>query len=263
MLHVSDPVGFGFDVAAALFAGILGCIAFGRWIGKRALVNYGEAGSQSIGSLEAAVFALMGLLIAFTFSGALERFDVRRTQVVTEANVIGTAWLRLDLLPAEEQPKIREAFRAYVDSRIATYSKLPDVEAALAELARSHALQSDIWRLAVAAATRPQNRPGTEGQVLATLNEMFDVATTRFAATQMHPPPIVYAMLMGLALAAALLAGYRSAGEKAIDWMHQLSFAAIVSLTVYVILDIEYPRLGLVRMDKIDQLLVNVRAGMK
>jgi hypothetical protein len=92
---------------------------------------------------------------------------------------------------------------------------------------------------------------------------MFDITTVRFAATQMHPPVIIYAMLIGLALASALLAGYQSAGEKAYDWLHQLGFAGIVAFTVYVILDIEYPRLGFVRIDAIDQILVNVRQGMK
>jgi hypothetical protein len=99
--------------------------------------------------------------------------------------------------------------------------------------------------------------------LLPALNQMFDITTVRIAATQMHPPLIIYAMLVALALAAALLAGYQSAHEKAIDWTHQLGFATIVALTVYVILDLEHPRLGLIRMDAIDQVLVNVRAGMK
>jgi hypothetical protein len=79
----------------------------------------------------------------------------------------------------------------------------------------------------------------------------------------MHPPTIVYLMLLGLALASALLAGYQSAGQQRIDWVHGIGFAAIVAFTVYVILDIEYPRLGWVRLDAIDQVLVDVRAGMK
>jgi len=70
-------------------------------------------------------------------------------------------------------------------------------------------------------------------------------------------------MLIGLALASALLAGYQTAGEKAYDWLHQLGFAGIVALTVYVILDVEYPRLGFVRLDAIDQVIVSVRQGMK
>ena len=263
MLTITNPAAVGPGIALALFVGILLCLHLGRWIGKHTLSSYGDPGSQAIGSLEAAVFALMGLLIAFTFSGALERFDVRRAQVVTEANAIGTAYLRVDLLPADAQPQLRELFRHYVDSRIATYRSLPDLGAAQAELLRSRALQGEIWALAVAAATRPGSRPGTEGLVLSALNEMFDITTTRVAATQMHPPAIIYGMLMGLALAAAILAGYRSAGDKAIDWMHQVSFAVVVALTLYVILEIEYPRLGLVRLDAIDQMIVDIRAGMK
>ena len=95
------------------------------------------------------------------------------------------------------------------------------------------------------------------------LNQMFDITTVRVAATQMHPPTVVYAMLVGLALAAALLAGYQSAAERTRDWVHQIGFAFIVAFTVYVILDIEYPRLGWVRMDAIDQVLASVRAAMR
>jgi hypothetical protein len=69
-------------------------------------------------------------------------------------------------------------------------------------------------------------------------------------------------MLIGLALISALLAGYQSAAESVHDWMHWFGFAIIIAFTVYVILDIEYPRLGWVRLDALDQILVNVRAGM-
>ena len=95
------------------------------------------------------------------------------------------------------------------------------------------------------------------------LNQMFDITTVRVVATQIHAPLIIYAMLIALALASALLAGYQSAGEKDYDWVHKIAFAGVVAFTVYVILDIEYPRLGWVRLDAIDQVLVNVRAGMK
>ena len=69
--------------------------------------------------------------------------------------------------------------------------------------------------------------------------------------------------LRRLALAAALLAAYQTAGEKDYDWVHKLGFAAMVALTVYVIFEIEYPRLGLVRIDAIDRVLVDVREGMR
>jgi len=261
-LEIANPVVFGSLIGIGIFAGVLLSLRAGRMLGERAISRHGSIGS-TIGSLEAAVFALLGLLIAFTFSGALTRFDGRRAQVVQEANTIGTAWLRIDLLPAAAQPKLREAFKAYVDSRIATYRKLPDVKAAQAELAHSEVLQQDIWNQAIAAAKLPGAGPAATVLVIPALNDMFDITTTRIAATQMHPPAIIYAMLIALSLVAGLLAGYQSAGEKGYAWIHKIAFATIVALTVYVILDIEYPRLGFVRIDAIDHLLVEVRAGMK
>jgi hypothetical protein len=261
-LELVNPVLIGGTVAITLFFGVLVALRIGRAIGDRAIARYGSIGS-TIGSLEAAVFALLGLMIAFTFSGALTRFDTRRAQVVQEANAIGTAWMRLDLVPAAAQPKLRDTFRAYVDTRIATYRKLPDLRAALTEVERSKQLQGEIWAQAVDALQLPKARADAAILLLPALNEMFDVTTTRLAATQLHPPLIIYAMLIGLAIAAALLAGYQSAGEKGYAWIHKIAFATIVALTVYVIFEIEYPRLGLVRIDGIDHLLVDVRAGMK
>jgi len=261
-LEVIDPIVFGSVIAIGIFAGVLVSLRAGRVLGERAISRHGSIGS-TIGSLEAAVFALLGLLIAFTFSGALTRFDARRAQVVQEANAIGTAWLRVDLLPAAAQPKLRETFKAYVDSRIATYRKLPDLKAAKDELAHSQDLQQEIWAQAVAAVRLPKARPEAELLMIPALNDMFDITTTRVAATQLHPPGIIYGMLVALSLVAGLLAGYQSAGEKGYAWIHKIAFATIVALTVYVILDIEYPRLGFVRIDAIDHLLVDVRAGMK
>src|ERR1051326_3697666 len=133
MLGLIDPAVIGGTLAVVLFVGIIAALAAGRWIGKRPIARYGPSAAPALGSLETAVFALLGLMIAFTFSGALTRFDSRRAQAVEEANAIGTAYLRVDLLPASEQPKIREKFRQYVDARIATYKALPDVAAARRE----------------------------------------------------------------------------------------------------------------------------------
>src|SRR4051812_42876968 len=121
MLEIINPAVIGGILAVVLFVGILAALALGRWIGKRTIARYGPSALPSTGSLETAVFALLGLIIAFTFSGALSRFDTRRAQVVDEANAMGTAYLRIDLVPANAQPKLREAFRNYVDARIKTY----------------------------------------------------------------------------------------------------------------------------------------------
>ena len=261
-MQIVDPVYVGGGIAVALFVGILLCLEIGRWVGRVAITRYGPAAHPDSGSLETAVFALMGLLIAFTFSGALNRFDLRRAQVVDEANAVGTAWLRIDLLPAPAQPELRQTFRDYLDARVATYRKLPDLGAARDELARSQELQDDIWAQAVAAARLPDARSPAEMLLLPALNQMFDITGTRTAATRMHPPTIIYVMLICLALMAAMLSGYQSAAKPVHDWIHQIGFAAIMAFTVYVILDLEYPRMGWIRLDAIDELLVQVRARL-
>jgi hypothetical protein len=260
--EIIDLALIGACVAALIFFGILLSLKLGRWLGRRD--DGGDAAAhRGIGSLEGTVFALLGLLVAFTFAGALARFDVRRAQAVDEANAIDTAWMRVDVLPLEAQPKLRESFRRYVDSRIATDRKLPNVAEARQELERSQQLQGEIWARAVAATSMPGVRPGADLVLLPALNQMFDITTIRVTATQMHPPLIIYVMLTGFALVAALLAGYQTAAEEERDRIHRVGFATIMAFTVYVILDLEYPRLGFVRIDAIDKVLMDVRDGMK
>jgi hypothetical protein len=262
LLQIVDASIVGGAVTAGLFIGILLLLELGRWLGARALARGGAAGLAGSEALQTAVFALLGLMIAFTFSGALNRFDTRRAQAVDEANAMGTAYLRIALLPASAQPALRELIRSYADARIATYGKLPDVAAAQAEVGRSQQLQNEIWKHAVAAVALPDATAGTNLLMMPALNEMFDLATTRLAATQMHPPMVIYAMLVGLALASALLAGYHAAGDRAHGWLHQVGFAAIIAFTVYINIDLEFPRLGWIRLDAIDQVLVAARASM-
>jgi hypothetical protein len=256
---------FVYDIAmlaGGLFGGMLILQETGRRLGLRRLALDSEAVRAGFGVVEGAIFALMGLLIAFTFSGAASRFDTRRQLVVEQANAIGTAYLRLDLLPASAQSALRESFRQYLEARLDVYRKLPDIVAAKQALTHATQLQGQIWSQAVVACQEaPQ--PATM-LLLPALNAMIDITTTRTVATQIHPPMVVFAMLSVLALASSLFAGYNMAGGRPGSyWIHMLVFAAIMAVTVYVILDLEYPRFGLIRVDAIDQVLVDLRGSMK
>jgi hypothetical protein len=246
-----------------LFFSMLLLLDIGRRVGVRRLASDPEGARTGTGTVDGAVFALLGLLIAFTFSGAASRFDARRALIVEEANNIGTAYLRLDLLPASAQPALRDSFRRYVESRLEVYRKLPDLEAVKVELARSTQLQGDIWSQAVAAGRLEGAPPAATILLLPALNQMIDITTTRTMATQMHPPVVIFVLLFGLALASALLAGYGMAGGKSRNWIHMLGFAAVMAVATNVTLDIEYPRLGLIRVDAFDQVLVDVRDSMQ
>jgi hypothetical protein len=256
-----EPGRISIVFAVGLFLGMVGLLELGRGLGRRRLGQGEEGARAGLGAVEGAVFALMGLLIAFTFSGAAVRFDSRRQLIVEEANAIGTAWLRLDLLPSGAQPALRDSFRRYLDSRLAAYAKLPDIRAAREELGRANALQGEIWQRATAA-MREGATPLTV-QLIPALNQMFDIASTRTAAVQIHPPIIIFVMLGVLALMSSLLAGYAMAAGKLRSWIHMIGFALILATTVYVILDLEFPRLGLIRVDEMDQVLVELRESMK
>jgi hypothetical protein len=249
--------------AFALFVGMLILLNVGRRIGARHLASDPKGARTGTGTIEAAVFALLGLLIAFTFSGAVSRFDHRRHLIVEEANAIGTAYLRLDLLPTGAQPALRETFRQYVNSRLETYRKLPDIEASKAEHSKSIKLQEAIWTNAAAASQSQEASPAAPMLLLPALNQMIDITTTRAMALELHPPLIIFGMLFLVALASALLAGYAMAGGKDRKWLHVFGFALVIGITVYVILDIEFPRAGLIRVDAFDHALTDLLKSMK
>ena len=245
-----------------LFLGMLLFLEVGRRIGLRRSAP-AAAGTAAEGRVvEGAVFGLLGLLVAFTFSGAAARFDTRRQLIVEETNAIGTAYLRLDLLPTAAQPALRERFRQYVEARLEAYRRLPDIAAAQAEETRATQLQGDIWRQAVAACQEAGVQAATM-LLLPALNAMINITTTRTLATSMHPPTNIFVMLFALALASSLLAGHAMAGSKSHTWLHMLGFTAVIALSVYVILDLEFPRLGLIRFGAFDQALVGLRESMK
>ncbi len=250
-------------VGSSLFIGMLLFYELGRRIGRARQRQGAEDPAKGAGAAEAAVFGLMGLLIAFTFSGAAERFEARRHLITQEANAIGTAWLRLDLLPAANQGPLRQAFRHYTELRSTAYRHGKQSALQQQEQATTTALQNRIWQQALAASQHPLAAPQAAMLLLPALNEMFDITTTRAMASQNHPPLVVYLLLGFLVLVGALLIGFDTAANIHRSWLHIVVFAAIMALAVFVIVDLEYPRQGLIRVDAADQVLSSLRGSMK
>jgi len=252
-----------FLFAVLLFGGMLVMLEVGRrlGIGRRSKESEGERGS--LGAIEGAVFALFGLVVAFTFSGATSRFNEKRALIAVEANSIETAYLRLNLLPEEPRSELKELFRRYLDSRLETYRRLPNMEAASLEIIESKKIQREIWAKAVAATQLRGSHVDAGKLLLPALNNMIDITTTRTMALQTHPPNIVYALLFTLGLICSLLAGYRMANGQHRSWLHIMSFALITVIVAYVIIDVEYPRAGLIQIRGFDQSLIDVRVAMQ
>lgn len=243
----------------SLFLGMLVMLEIGRRAKARVLARDPQGSNEGVGALEGSIFGLLGLLIAFTFAGAASRYDERRELVVQEANLIGDVWARIDTLPPETQPALRDGMRRYLEARLETYRRLPDLPAAMVQLRRSNEIQDEIWRAAVAACAMPDGQRLTM-LVLPALDAAFDMTLVRTAAAMHHPPAVVFGMLIALALASALIAGY---GMKRRQWPYMIGFALTTAAAVYTILEIEFPRIGLIRVDAVDQLLEDVLAGMK
>ena len=247
----------------SLFLIMLLVLETGRRIGKRYYSM--EESDHHRGNrilVESAIYGLLGLLIAFTVSGAANRFDARRTLTVQEANAIGTAYLRLDLLPAAAQPELRRKFRRYAEARLAVFRLLPDFAASNAEAVRANELQRSIWNEVIAAL--PGVPQSATLMLLPALNEMFDITSSRAIAGQAHTPLVILCALAVLALFCCLLAGYGLAGENPLgSALRMIGFALVVTLAIFVILDLDYPRVGLIRLDYADQALIDVLAGMR
>lgn len=249
--------------ALLLLIGMLLFLEIGRRLGVRRRPKESEGERGGLGTVEGAVFALFGLMVAFTFSGAATRFNEKRMLIAEEVNCIETAYLRLHLLAHQAQPGLRELFRRYLDSRLETYRRLPNMPAAELEMAESKKIQEEVWTEAVAATRLPDSHPSSGLLLLPALNNMFDISTTRTMALQLHPPRIVYALLFGLGLICSLLAGFRMSSGQHRSWLHILGFTVLTVIIVYVMLDVEYPRIGLIHLETSDQFLVNLRDHMK
>jgi hypothetical protein len=260
-MRLATPTLF-FAFAMAFLIGMLVALEAGRRLGKRRLARDPEGARAGLGAVEGSLFGLFGLMLAFTFNGAAARFDNRRDLIVHEANAVGTGWARLDMLPASVRSHLKELFRRYLDARLEIYRQLPDIDAAKTALAKSIELQQEIWNAATTACRTEEGR-SVAMLVLPALNEMFDITTTRTAAVTHHPPMVIFLMLFVLSLSCSLLTGYGMASARERSWTHMIGFTLITAIAVYVIIDLEFPRLGFIRVDAADRLLIELRESMK
>jgi hypothetical protein len=254
MLDVLSAVWF----AACLFAGMLFSFALGGLVRSR----LNEPSDAGVGAINAAIFGLFGLLVAFTFSGAASRYDTHRQLTGEEAGHIGTAYLRLDLLAPEAQPPARELTRRYVDSRIEVYRALPDLEAARRQLASSNRLQAELWRMLVQATELPGGHRDAGKLLLPAAGAMFDIATKRTTVFLIHPPREIMYLLFGLGLLCAFLIGKELRVKGPSGLIHAFGYALITAAIVFYIVDLEYPWRGWIRADAYDRMLVDVRSSM-
>jgi hypothetical protein len=249
--------------AVLLFGAMILLQELGWRIGKRKRAARGDETNGGNALLDTAVFGLLGLLLGFTFSSAAGRFDHRRELVGRVVNASGTAWQRIDLLPPQSQDSVRAPFRRYLDALLASYTAT-NVEPVdyYREPPAAGQAAAETWSRAVKACLTPEGEQARM-LLLPALNDMFGAVENERLARRIHPPFVVFGTLGLTALAAALLAGIAAATAARRDWVHRIGVAATIALAVYVIVELEYPRLGLVQVDSMDQALGQLRATLK
>jgi hypothetical protein len=244
-------------MAVALFLALVVCVEIGYRLGAKRIKSTPNA-HEGFGAIEGAVFGLFGLLMSLSFFGAASRLDARRQLIVQEANAIASAYMRVDLLPSAEQAGVRRLFREYVNERV-RISEMSNEAAALAEMHNSANLQQAIWSSAISATK--EGVPGAALLVTA-LNQMVEIARTKAIAVQTHLPELVFEFLIAAALLSGVVAGFGMArGHR--NWLSVLAYASVVALTMYVTIDMEYPRAGLIRIGAADLALTALRDSIQ
>jgi hypothetical protein len=248
--------------AVAMFLAMVLCLQLGRRFAIKRVEKRGEAARTGVGVVDVAVYSLLSLLIGFVFSGAATRFDHRRELIVEEVGAISTAWQRIDVLPADRQGAIRDGVRRYLDIVIATYSYIPESTKERQGRSALALVTEDVWAKAVAACLHDSGEKARM-LLLPALNEMFDAADRHRLIRLLHPPWIIWVMLVVTALAASMFGGYSMGTRQAHNWFHVIGFAATISIALYVIVEMEFPRVGIVQMGAMDRAFVALRATMK
>ena len=244
-------------LSIAIFLGLLACLEIGYRNALRRAETERGATHEGISAIEAAVFGLLGLLLAFSLAGATGRLDARRDLIVKEVNTIETALLRVALLPEDSQRPIRQLFRDYVEARTGVYRYVHDEGTSNAHLARSLELQHEIWSRCLSEARLDPNG-GATLLLLPAINDMIDVTTARSIALGTHLPSLIFSLLVIVAFLSALLAGYAMARRQRRSWLHMVLYAGIIAVTIYTVLDLENPRIGLVRLDAADRAMTKL-----
>ncbi|MGE3848490.1 MAG: hypothetical protein AB7I01_16545 [Gammaproteobacteria bacterium] len=254
---------YGLDsraVAAALALTLLCALDVGYRFGRPRAATSSEALRSHIGVVEGSLLGLLALVLGFTFAVALQHFDARYQAVVTEANALGTTWLRSALLPEPARGELRALVLQYVDARIAeSHVTLAADDARKAALVRTDELVEALWA-ATARALAADDRVTTTGFFVQTLNDAIDAYGARNAALDHHVPEVVLWILFATFAVSAGVLGYGAGLAAHRPPLASVLLVLLMVVVSYLIVDLDRPRRGLVQVSQ--QPMLNLRASM-
>jgi hypothetical protein len=203
-----------------------------------------EEGREDFDSIMAAILTLLSLIVGFSFSMAVNRYDQRKNYEEAEANAIGTEYVRADLLPTADAAKVRALLRNYLDQRVLFYNtgdnrQLQQIEATTAQL------ETELWSVVQAPAVA-QPTP-VVALAVSGMNDVLDSQGRTQAAWLYRMPGEAWALMAVIAIFCNLMIGYgsRRAGAKGTLF---LVIPLVVSVSFLLIADIDSPRGGIIRV---------------
>ena len=219
---------------------------FGAWVRARFHVPEAEV-KENLTLVISATLTLLGLIIGFTFSMATTRYDQRRVYEEGEANAIGTEYVRADLLPSDSAAHVKQILRAYLDRRIAYYDE--DYGSLVTLDAGTVQLQGQLWKALLPQAAAQPN-PVT-ALVISGMNDVLNSQGYTQAAWWNRIPTTAWGLMIIIALFANALIGFAARRSKYGDLL-LLVLPLIVSISFFLVADIDSPRGGLIRVPPVD-----------
>jgi hypothetical protein len=226
----------------------LAVLAAAAWLGATRFARvrtHVDQHRDEFGVIQGATLTLLGLIIGFTFSMALNRYESRISLEEEEANAIGTEYLRADLLPASDAERVRALLRSYVEQRVLFYEarELDERERVDAETAR---LQAELWA-AVRAPALAQPSP-LSALAVSGMNDVLNSQGYTQAAWTNRIPPAAWVLMASIALFATLLVGIGIRTRRdGFAWV-LLVLPAVTATSFFLIADIDSPRQGTIRV---------------
>jgi hypothetical protein len=212
--------------------------------------------AAGIGPLEGALLGLFSLLLAFTFNQSANDYAAHRDLLVTESNAVETALWRADLYPDSVRQAFRRDFKDYLEARVAYYQAGTDEDVIREARKRSAEASGRIWERASRASLDPGNALRSS-QMLPAINSIIDAEARRDDARRRHIPDPILWLLFGLCVVGSFIVGYANSSRK-IDWVVLLSYSIMAIMTIYVILDLDRPRRGLIETSSAHQNMVRL-----
>jgi uncharacterized membrane protein (Fun14 family) len=236
-------------IALVLIGLLLLTIEMGYRLGDRVQPGLNDSAKSPVLAISGAIFGLLALLLGFTFSMSLGRFDQRKQLVVQEANAIGTTYLRSKLFPEPHRSDVASLLRSYVDARLDFYNLRDDHGQFRNVIERTEKLQDDLWSQVVSV-VKKDDRPVTTGLFIPALNEVIDLHAKRVAAMENHVPESVLLLLILVALLAAMLVGYGCGLAKRRHLLSTSIVALLIGIVIIAIIDLDRPTRGLIRVSQ-------------